>query len=96
MKAILFITIEIQGLIIIVYKLQICIISYSQITLLKERKTSALKSSTTIIRTFFLILSVASTRVNGESSTTSSFIIKTVRIKTKVTGMDHNQSVEDQ
>ena len=71
--------------------MQICIISYSQITLLKERKTSALKSSTTIIRTFFLILSVASTRVNGESSTTAFFFnLKKVCINTKETGMNHN------
>ena len=87
MKAILFITIEIQGLIM----MQICIISYSQITLLKERKTSALKSSTTIIRTFFLISSVASTRVNGKSSMTAfCFNLKNVCIKTKVTGINHN------
>ena len=76
--------------------MQRCILSYLPITLLKERKTAALKSSTTIIRTFFLIPSVASTRVNGESSTTAFFIIKKVCIKTKVTGMDHNQSVDDQ
>ena len=74
--------------------MQRCILSHLPITLLKERKTSALKSSTTIIRTFFLIPSVASTRVNGESSTTAFFI--KVGIKTKLTGMDHNQSVDDQ
>ena len=68
-----------------------CTINYLKITLLKERKTSALKSSTTIIRTFFLIPSVASTRVNGKSSTISFFFnLKKVCIKTKVTGINRN------